>query len=312
MIKKKHLLLVLSVSLFSCASDRDKNKIQKTDLPSSFKKYWYSGNAEITSYKLEQARYGEIRKGSAVTIFVTEDFSNIRQVKLDDPSKTPADAVPILKFNLTKNFSTGIYPYSMMLSVFKPINVSSITHPLKITSTSQEWCGHTFWQLNSKENNYTSRLFSYFEKESDQEITLPKVWVEDELWPQIRVNPELLPLGDFQIIPGSLQQRLLHHEVKVFKATAERHELTDTTFNTNRNIYAYQLRIKELNREVTIYYEVDFPYFILGWEEKYEDGFGSNKKMLTTKAIKIKSVNIDYWNHNKLQDSTLRKSLNLN
>ena len=34
----------------------------KTELTSEFKDYWYSGEAEITSYKLEQARYGEIGK----------------------------------------------------------------------------------------------------------------------------------------------------------------------------------------------------------------------------------------------------------
>ena len=29
----------------------------------AFNKYWYAGNAELTSFELEQARYGEIHKG---------------------------------------------------------------------------------------------------------------------------------------------------------------------------------------------------------------------------------------------------------
>lgn len=32
----------------------------KKELPKEFKNYWYAGEAEITSFKLEQARYGEI------------------------------------------------------------------------------------------------------------------------------------------------------------------------------------------------------------------------------------------------------------
>ena len=40
-----------------------------------FKDYWYEGKAEITTYKLDQARYGEIHNGRSVLIYVTEHFS---------------------------------------------------------------------------------------------------------------------------------------------------------------------------------------------------------------------------------------------
>jgi|GEM_PF-4377681 len=39
---------------------------QKTDITKQFKEYWYAGKAEVSSYELEQARYGELRKGHAV------------------------------------------------------------------------------------------------------------------------------------------------------------------------------------------------------------------------------------------------------
>ena len=54
------------------------------DLSEEFKNYWYSGEAEITSYELEQARYGEIRQGKAVLVFVTENFLPNIQVKADE------------------------------------------------------------------------------------------------------------------------------------------------------------------------------------------------------------------------------------
>ncbi|MEX0361456.1 MAG: septum formation inhibitor Maf, partial [Allomuricauda sp.] len=57
-----------------------KPKKPKKKLSEDFKSYWYAGNAEITSYKLEQARYGELRDGTAVLIYVTEPFLPEKQV----------------------------------------------------------------------------------------------------------------------------------------------------------------------------------------------------------------------------------------
>lgn len=302
------LFLVFVGFLMAC-SHETKEDI-KAGMPNEFINYWFNGTAEITSYKLEQARYGELRKGSAVAIFVTEDFSKRKQVKLDNPSEISEDVVPILKFNLTKSFTTGIYPYSMMLSVFKPIDFQKIVHPLKITSTSQEWCGQTYWQLNSNKDGYEGKLFSYFEKEGDQVITLPRVWLEDEIWSQIRMNPKLLPIGEFPIISGGIQQRLLHHKIIVYNANGVKITSPDSISETGRKLCVYKLVIREIKKELIIYYEEDFPHVINGWCEKYEDGV--NKKILTTTAVKSKTIKIDYWNHNKVQDSTFRKTLNLN
>ena len=48
----------------------------------AFGSYWYQGKAEINTYALAQFRYGEKREAEAVLIFVTEDFSREKQVKL--------------------------------------------------------------------------------------------------------------------------------------------------------------------------------------------------------------------------------------
>jgi hypothetical protein len=73
--------------------------------------------------------------------------------------------------NFTQSFTTGIYPYSMMLSVFNPIEEGRIHQGLKATASVQEWCGHTFAQINKLEDGYLWRSFSYFESEGD--LTLP-------------------------------------------------------------------------------------------------------------------------------------------
>ena len=45
-----------------------------------FKTHWFDGYAEISSYSLDQSRYGEVREGNAVLIYVTEDFLKKEQV----------------------------------------------------------------------------------------------------------------------------------------------------------------------------------------------------------------------------------------
>ena len=74
---KKIILIFLFISIisFNCENNLVVEK-GSTATFEKFAKYWYKGKAEITSYKLQQARYGEMYEGTAVTIFVTEDFSN--------------------------------------------------------------------------------------------------------------------------------------------------------------------------------------------------------------------------------------------
>jgi hypothetical protein len=93
--------------------------------------------------------------------------------------------VPVLKLNLVKKFNTGVYPYSMMLSVFKPVDTNTWKHALKITASSQEWCGHTFTQIDSKNNNFLATLYSYFESEGTNEKKISMTYLEDELWVQL-------------------------------------------------------------------------------------------------------------------------------
>lgn len=306
------LILVLSCS---SSSVKEENKKPVNFSPSDdFNSYWYNGKAEITSYKLQQARYGEIQEGSAVIIFVTEDFSVSKHVKLDHPQSAGSDAVNVLKLNLTKNFNTGIYPYSMMLSVFKPVNTGKWAHLLKLTASSQEWCGHTFTQVDIGKDNYKARLFSYFESEGDQEKELPLAWMEDEIWTQLRINPSGLPTGNVKMIPGLLQQRLLHNNVQAEEAITSLSKISEipSWLGAEKQLMSYSIQYKNQQRTLTIYFSENSPYAITGWEESYPDGFGKDKKVLTTRAVKNKTLIIDYWNHHNNNDAALRDSLGLN
>ena len=70
---------------------------------------WGDGQAELAGYDLTIPRYNQPLRGIAVTIFVTETFSNKLRVKAD-PSKHPAsDQFPVMKLNLVKDYQTGIF-----------------------------------------------------------------------------------------------------------------------------------------------------------------------------------------------------------
>ncbi len=267
------------------------------ELSENFKKYWYAGEAEITSYQLEQARYGEIRKGTAVLIYVTEDFLPKKQVKADYQNNTN---VPVLKLNATKKFNTGIYPYSIMQSTFYP--VADNQHAIKISSSMQEWCGHVYAQLNNRKQ-FDVKSHSYFENEADQEFSLDKAILENELWTKIRINPDNLPQGDIKAIPSFEYARLRHKEIKAYAAKASIEKQSSTII--------YTLKYPELKRSISITFNTTFPHEIESWTETFKSGFGSNAKELTTKATKIKRIKSAYWGKNNNKDEVLRDELGL-
>ena len=227
--------------------------------PIAFDNYWFQGKAEITSYSLEQERYGEPRTGDVVLVFVTEDFSKKKQVKLDDGQKAGDDRVPILKLNTVKKFKTGIYDYSMFQSVFTPIDLKTFPRSLKTACSNQEWCGNTFTQLNLDGKNWRLREFSYFETEGDIDQKLPAALLEDELWTRLRIDPASIPTGDVELVPALFFSRLKHEKFRVEAATI--------SMQTVGNERVMKLEYKKLSRSLTIRCEAVSPYKIIGWEE---------------------------------------------
>src|SRR5688500_3533552 len=110
-IARLKFAVAISIILFTgCEKKSAEPAVMAVYETTQFKDYWHAGKAEVSSYHLNQSRYGESRRGKAVLIFVTEDLSKKLQVKLDDPSRR--NKINVLKLNFTKKFITGIYPYS--------------------------------------------------------------------------------------------------------------------------------------------------------------------------------------------------------
>ncbi|PKB00264.1 hypothetical protein B0O79_3724 [Flavobacteriaceae bacterium MAR_2009_75] len=307
--KKITFLLLVIFSLAACKEQGNKEKIditenssepreqQKRPLSKSFKEYWYAGDAEITSYNLQQARYGETRGGKAVLIYVTEPFLAAKQVKADGSNP---DNIPVLKLNTTKEYLTGIYPYSIMSSSFYPVHDNQ--HAIKVSFSAQEWCGQVYAQLNNRDS-FQVMSHSYFESEADQELFLKKNILENELWNKIRIDPKNLPSGEFEVIPSLEYIRLSHKELKPYKAIL--------TLNSNGDMSSYEIDYPELQRSLKITFVSTFPYVIESWTETFTSGFGDNAKQLTSSATKINTIKTPYWKQNGNKDLSLRDSLGL-
>ncbi len=299
------LVVIAVLLLFSCNTGQKEDTlaisnpistsepapVESRNLSQEFKDYWYTGTAEITSYRLMQERYGELREGTAVNIFVTEDFLPEVQVKADRSAPTN---IPVLKFNATKKYLTGIYPYSVMTSSFYPVQQKD--HALKVSHSMQEWCGHVYAQLNNRNNGYEVEAHSYFEGEADQELKLPTVWLENELWNLIRINPEELPTGNIEILPSFEFVRMSHKKLTEVLATA--------TLEKGDELTTYTISYPDLNRTLSIQFTNDFPYAIESWEETHPNG-------LRTTAEKIKRLKAPYWGQNSNKYVHLRDSLGL-
>ena len=285
--------------LLACTSGCVKKRTETNAVSASeeFHKYWHAGKAEISAYNLTQSRYGETRPGKAVLIFVTEDLNKKLQVKLDDP--TQRNKINVLKLNYTKKFITGIYPYSLMLSVFTPVNRAKDPATIKVAMSSQEWCGQVYTQVNLRGNRYAVKSHSYFEEEADERFSLREAMLEDEVWNLIRLDHENLPVGDLDVIPGLFYSRLQHADLKRRSAIAEKNE--------SDSEYTYTLRFPEENRELSIRYDKSFPHKILGWKESWKE----NERMMTTSASLDRTLYTDYWTKNANEFLYLRDSLNL-
>ncbi len=281
------VLLAFTISNCNRQTKADLNPGKERELTEEFKSYWYNNTAEITSYSLEMERYGEMREGTAVLIYVTEDFLANEQVKAN---RRDEETIPILKLNSTKNFMTGIYPYSMMSSTFYPVLTES--HALKVSTSIQEWCGNTYAQINNR-NAFEITSHSYFQHEADQNFNLEKTWLEDEFWTLLRIDPAALPTGEITVIPSLEFTRLRHKTIQPMRTIA--------TFTEEETVFNYSLYYPSLERTLTIKFQKEAPFVIEEWEEQIEE--------YTSKAIKMGQIQADYWNNTSNTEESMREEL---
>lgn len=311
-IQKNFLLLILLLSVAFAIAMKATIYQNTASLPAAgvkpsadFGAYWHTGKAELNRYRLQQAQYGVLNPGEAVLIFVAEDFRTDKQVKAET-DEAKGRATNVLKLNSVKKFVTGIYDYSVFSSVFTPIDRKLFPNTLKVSTSVQEWCGHSYLQLNYRSSGYQVTGRSYFENEVAEDYRVNKALLEDELWTLIRMAPDKLPVGSVKLIPGTQSARLRHKPLNVLEAKTNLTGYSGNAFSGS-DLKAYTVDYEKDKRQLTIVYEGAFPHRIVGWEETYM----SRNKPLTSRAVLQKTIQTDYWNHNAPADTVLRNSLGI-
>jgi len=272
--------IVVSLLLGAC-SNTNYTVAQKSN--EYFNTTWYAGKAEVATYTLQQSRYGKKREGKAILIAVTEDFNPKLQVKANGVSGT---TISVFKTNFIKRFTTGLYDYSTMTSTFLPVHTDSLQYPIKITASSQDWCGHTWMQVNTHKEDFECTIHSYFEEESYRNFYRDKLFSADQVFAQIKMAPDKLPLGNFKMYLEAIDYRFEHKDYKAIEATGMLKSTSDTTF-----IYS----IKTNDRLLEYTFQKAQPHIIYSWRETMNEG-GDN---FITEGRLIKTDFLPYWEMNK-------------
>lgn len=278
--------------------------------PAQTPDYWHEGKAEVCRYELEFRRYGELRQGHMVLIFVTEDF--LQQAQVKDERGAGAPSVNVLKVNRIERFTTGIYDYSIMSSTFTPMRGEGDALPatLKTTTSIQDWCGHVWLQTNLRGGEVEVTGHSYFEAEGDERFSLPQALLEDGILAQVRLAPRRLPVGDVDVIPSAMRARLDHRRLAVQHAKAS---LVDMPRQPPRDIAEQEYRLaidqgRDGVRTLAVRFLKGFPFHVSQIEETMEI---AGETQLLSRAVLAKTMRVAYWELNGTEDAPSRGELGL-
>lgn len=256
---------------------------------------WGDGKAELSGYRATSMRYGAPRTAEIVLIYVTEPHDPITRVK--DDAVSPA--AQILKLNACERFQTGVYPYSVMTSVFCPVDHygSERFQPSKITLTAQEWCGHVSLGLWPQPGGARMRGASYFASEGDVDaaLAIPEgALFEDALAIQLRELDGPFAGGAAQwtgsLVPSLWRNRKAHVPLAHVPASIVREARAgEVHFALTAGDYSCRYRIEDSGARR-----------LLGWTMSD----GSTAEILGTERLA-------YWELNKPGDEAARAKLGL-
>jgi hypothetical protein len=272
---------------------------------------WGDGFAEVSTYQLAIPRYGELRDGESILIFVTETFSERQRVKADPGRNPKQDEFPVMKLNWQKNFQTGIYDYSEMLSSFLGLASVGGRKPGTLAKSSfsrQEWCGHMFVQALFDPGRIRVSGTSYFDGDSDLTQSLeaqPNAMPEDALlfWARGMAPPFLQP-GESQDLPfltGLRSARDAHQPLAWSRINLSRNRTLQhidvPAGEFDAEVYSAQLGN---GKSFVFYVEKEMPHRILRW--RFSSGEAA--ELVATDRIK-------YWELNAPGGEEVLRSLGL-
>jgi hypothetical protein len=269
----------------------------------AFWDHWSDNRGELSAYHLVTPRYGELREGTLVWVYVLEQMDRRTWIKDDQGAVPQEHQTIVMKLNETMRFLTGIYPYSVMTSIFSPVGPwhSERFSPTRITLTAQEWCGQVYMRVMPQRDYFTVDIRSYFSAEGEKEYHVPSgddVLFENALPIQLReLDGPFAGGGDWEgaIVPALWQQRISHEPLAAVPATISRSVITG---DDGQGITRFVLAYGEYRRTFDV--EQESPRRILGWTTSE----GERATLLGTQRL-------TYWQLNQLGDERHLDSLGL-
>jgi hypothetical protein len=130
---------------------------------------WDDGQAEVATYQSHRAIYGADRPHTSHLITVKEDLRMDLLVKADWPWGD-ATVRTVLKQNQVATIPTPNYPYHFMASLF--VDRANVADAMKLSVSSQEWCGMTFKTLDLTQSPPVMHRSSYWDGEGTGRATV--------------------------------------------------------------------------------------------------------------------------------------------
>lgn len=278
----------------------------RSQAPEGFWERWGDGKAELNGYALRQPRYGELRAGEAVLVFVTETMTQAQRVKSDGGHP---DEYPVLKLNDSRQFQTGFYDYRAMTSAWVRLDGRGpLGSPEKVSTSVQEWCGHAWLQLLVDPRRTRLSLHSYFDGEGDRqrEEAAPAGGLYADALPMLvrGLAGELLRPGARRTVPylGTLLDARLSRQGPAWgRATISRSEQAAPAPAPEGEAPAWSWTVEVDGGPTTTWWvEEAAPHRLLGWRRSD----GEEARLLgTTRSA--------YWTQSREGDEALRAALGL-
>ncbi len=171
---------------------------------------WEDGLSEMCYYDAVDRVYGKDRHFTRVHMFNRQWLGGTTGVKAnaDDP-----DAVPVFKLNIAEEVPTDNYNYRYLTTVF--LRRPGL-EPVKMVSSSQEWCGTTLKHMRFGDSGGTYQSFSYFRGEADRTWSLAK---------------GVVPFEALFVIARDVASRNAQQTFQVLASVRSNHEVKPTVFD---------------------------------------------------------------------------------
>ena len=246
------------------------------------------GRAEFSTYDVVLFREGAPRPGRAYAVLVSEDLVPLTLVKADDWRRP--GLIRAHKFALHTAVPTGMSQFRESTVVF--LEQASYS-PMKVSYSSQDFCGLTFEELLRNGRGWTHRWSSYWEQDGGHgERRAPGGIPADALPAWVRA----LPLRDGTSFSTSIVPTLQGSKAEPPRAVDARVEISGpgTTEVPAGRFETFDVRLRWDDGEARFAVEREFPNRVVAWT----DALGQTFRL-------VKSQREAYWERTAPGDEQL-------